>query len=92
MSRDDEDMMLRAHNELEEQRRRILELESNLQTVISMVETARAIAKGQMMAFGAQILPIPPELAVSALFDLHVALGGDPAANDRPGDDNGWEA
>lgn len=84
MNRDDHDMMLRADLELKSMRKELDEYQEGMKTMLGMVQEARDIVKGQIAAFAAQALPIPPAMVVSALIDLETALGGEESANDEP--------
>ena len=73
----EEDKTMQKAQELLMRARRVLKTnEDNLKLAISMLEQARLVVKAQMEAFAAYSLPVPPEMVVSALFDLQTALGG----------------
>lgn len=96
MNRDDHDMMLRADAELKSMKKELEEYQEGMKTMLGMVSEARAIVKGQIAAFAAQQLPVPPAMVVSALIDLETALGGEESANDEPpkpkNDGKDWSA
>lgn len=84
MSPEDEKTFQQAQELLLQQQRRLKPIEENLRIAISMLEAARRTISGQMAAFSAYSLPIPPEMVVSALFDLQTALGGPDKPADAP--------